>query len=60
MKAAATSNDKLDVAFLSMLNRNPSRTEATTWLRVLKAGGENGYKDLVWTLSNSHEFIFIQ
>ncbi len=60
MKAAATSNDKLDVAFLSMLNRKPTRTESSTWLRVLKAGGENGYKDLVWTLSNSHEFIFIQ
>ena len=60
MKNANTINDKLDTIYLSMLTRPPTRTETTDWLRILKAGGKDTHKDLIWTLANAHEFIFIQ
>ena len=58
MKAASTVNDKLNTVYLSMLTRKPTRNETTDWLRILKAGGKDTHKDLIWTLANAHEFIY--
>jgi len=60
MQQARTVNDKLDTVYISMLTRKPTRNETTDWLRILKAGGKDTHKDLIWTLANAHEFIFIQ
>lgn len=50
---------KINIAFKSILNREPSSSE----LRIFKEAFRNKediYKEIVWTLINTHEFIFIR
>jgi len=51
---------KLDAAFLAVLGRLPTPAERRDWQGDLHRGGDQEVKDLVWTLVNSHEFLFIQ
>jgi hypothetical protein len=51
--------DKVQVAFKSILNREASISELKLFKSSLKQGKEV-YKEIVWTLVNSHEFIFIK
>ena len=51
---------KLDTAFLSVLGRKPTSEERRMWERDISKGGNKAVQDLVWTLVNTHEFIFIQ
>lgn len=54
--------------FLSMLNRKPTSKEARDWEKDFKkAVSKNDqakikeiYSDLIWTLANSNEFIFVK
>lgn len=54
--------------FLSMLNRKPTRKESRAWekdfddaaRRKDQAKIKEIYTDLIWTLANSNEFIFIK
>jgi hypothetical protein len=54
--------------FLSMLNRKPTRKESRAWekdfddasKRKDQAKIKEIYTDLIWTLANSNEFIFIK
>lgn len=57
---APTVNDKVDVVFLSMLNRYPDRSEKRIWLEAAKTGGAEAAHDLIWTLANTSEFMFVQ
>jgi uncharacterized protein (DUF1330 family) len=55
-----------EAMFLSMLNRKPTPNESRTWKRDFKsARGDKAkikevYTDLIWTLANSNEFIFVK
>ena len=54
-----TVESKISNAFLAILNREPSSIE----LRIFKDGirsSEDPTKDLIWSLVNSHEFLFVQ
>jgi hypothetical protein len=54
--------------FLSMLNRKPTSKEAREWEADFKDAVKNNdnakikevYSDLIWTLANSNEFIFVK
>tara|TARA_B100001123_G_scaffold325939_1_gene366491 strand:+ start:10594 stop:13017 length:2424 start_codon:yes stop_codon:yes gene_type:complete len=53
--------DKIDAAFLSILNRFPTSIEDRNAGRALKEfGSEEAIPDIVWSLMNAHEFLFIQ
>jgi len=52
--------DRVETAFLAVLGRSPTSRERSTWTRDLARGGDKAVQDLVWTLVNSHEFLFIQ
>lgn len=60
MEKAATPEEKIEVAFLSTLTRRPTSEEMEIFKNNVEAVGERGYDDLVWTLFNTNEFIFVQ
>lgn len=54
-----TVESKINNAFLAILNREPTSTE----IRIFKDGirsSDDPTKDLIWSLVNSHEFLFVQ
>jgi hypothetical protein len=60
LAAANDSKSRLDTAFLAVLGRKPTASERRDWEKDLSRGGDKATRDLVWTLVNSHEFLFIQ
>ena len=52
--------DKIDTIFLSMLSRYPTRSERRTWIKAGQEHGAEAAHDLIWTLANTSEFMFIQ
>lgn len=57
---AGTVSERIEVVFLSMLGRKPSRAERATWLRAGKEYGSEAATDLIWTLANTSEFMFVR
>ena len=58
---AQTPPQKIEQAYLSILNRKPTSEERRMWLSdVQKGAGDEIYRDLIWTLVNTHEFMFVQ
>jgi len=57
---ADSAADKIEAAFTAILARPPSDKEMATWRRDVQDYGDDGYRDLVWVLINSHEFRFIR
>lgn len=53
-------DDRVRAAFLVLLGREPTAAERTDWRRTLQSGGDDGLRDLVWVLFNSHEFRFVR
>lgn len=51
---------KVDVIFLSILNRMPTETERKQWLDDVSVHGKEVAADLIWTLVNNSEFLFVQ
>ena len=52
--------EKIELAFRTILNRKPNSAEFRDFKDAIKRIGDSGYKDLVWVLINSHEFMFVQ
>ena len=52
--------DAIRTVFLTMLNREPTPKEQRLWLPDIQSDFKTGYGDLIWTLANSNEFIFIK
>lgn len=65
---AKTAKECTESIFLSMLNRKPTSKEARAWEGDFKEAVKNNdnakikeiYSDLIWTLANSNEFIFVK
>jgi len=47
-------------AYVGILSREPSHDELDMWLRLVRADQRQGTKDLIWTLLNTHEFLFVR
>jgi hypothetical protein len=60
IEAAPSAKSQVRAAFMAVLNRPPNATERAMWERDLARGGIQQTQDLVWTLVNTHEFLFIQ
>ena len=71
MQTVLTAKDEkecTDLIFLSMLNRKPTSSEARGWKRDFadairskeKGRMREVYADLIWTLANSNEFVFVK
>ena len=57
---AASPEQKIEQTFLSLLGRKPTSQERELWMADAREGGDAVIKDLVWTLVNTHEFMFVQ
>ncbi len=51
---------KVETVFLSVLSRFPNADEKSIAYKTIRRGGAKGYEDVVWSLINTREFIFIQ
>ena len=60
LEASPTTRDEVEEAYLAMLGRLPREGELADWERELDAGGLIAREDLVWTLANSLEFLFLR
>ena len=60
VQGAGSVQDQITAAFLSVLNREPNSKELRIIKDSVKGSGDELYKDLVWVLINSHEFLFVQ
>ena len=60
MEKEKTPDDKVDAVFLSILNRKPSLRDKDIAEREINKGGQGAYEDLIWSLINTREFMFIQ
>ena len=52
-------DDKVDAAYLSLLSRKPTAKEKATWLKA-QENGLTTYEDLIFSLLNTQQFIFVQ
>ncbi len=55
-----TIHDGIDVCFLTILSRNPTEDELLAAMKEVKEIGPAGYGNVVWSLLNTREFLFIQ
>ncbi|MFG0317322.1 MAG: DUF1549 domain-containing protein [Planctomycetota bacterium JB042] len=58
--AARTPDETVDVAWRAVLARAPSADERATWRDDVATRGTPAVHDLLWTLLNSHEFLFLR
>lgn len=57
---ATNEKDAISNIYVTMLSRKPTRPEIRTWSSDFKRDTKAAYTDLVWTLINSNEFIFVK
>ena len=64
---AGSSQECVETVFLTMLSRKPNRKELKAWLPDFDAAvnqNQNAmvdtFSDLIWTIANSNEFIFLK
>ena len=51
----------IEAVFLTMLSRKPTRVETKIWAEDFKdTDAREVVADLIWTLANSNEFIFVK
>ncbi|MBL4886199.1 MAG: DUF1549 domain-containing protein [Planctomycetaceae bacterium] len=60
VQAQKKDKDRADAIFLSILSRYPSDEEREIALAEFRANGSAGYGNVVWSLVNTREFLFIQ
>lgn len=64
MSSVEDSDEKITVAFLAILNREPKYSEVSLFKELFKSEAkfqkhsQNAEKDLIWALINTNEFIF--
>ena len=57
---AETPEQKINTIFLSTLNRYPNSDERSLAIKDVQSGGNRACNDWIWTLLNTHEFMFVQ
>ena len=60
MNKVTSPADKVEVVFLSVLNRKPTLQEKDIAKRGMEGSGDEGYSNLIWALVNTREFMFLQ
>ena len=57
---ADNEKEAIEAVYLTMLSRKPTKSEIRIWLKDFRNDSKSTYTDLVWTLINSNEFIFVR
>lgn len=53
-------SEGVKVVFLTVLNREPDAEELATAMAQVRTDGPAGYGNVVWSLVNTREFMFVQ
>ena len=53
-------NEAVEAIYLSMLSRRPTSKEMRIWRKDFESNRRTAFTDLIWTLINSNEFIFVK
>jgi hypothetical protein len=59
VRKAQYPDDKVDAAYMTILSRKPTANEKAAWLKA-QDNGLTDMKDLIFSLLNTQQFIFIQ
>ena len=61
-KAGDSRTDKIDHLYLSIFNRPPRAAERESLQTWIENAGPDAkpWKEIIWSMLNSHEFLFIQ
>ncbi len=57
---ADNEKEAIQAVYLTMLTRMPTNAESRLWHEDFAKDSKSAYTDLVWTLINSNEFIFVR
>ncbi|HEX9792502.1 MAG TPA: DUF1549 domain-containing protein [Planctomycetota bacterium] len=60
LERATGPEDRIRLAFLQVLSRAPDRAELATWTKEMERDPGPAGRDLMWTLLNTHEFLFVR
>jgi len=52
--------DRVKAVFLTILSREPDEQELALAMKQVKSDGPEGYGNVVWSLVNTREFMFVQ
>ena len=52
--------EQIDRIFLCVLGRKPTVPERATTVKEMSTAGPAGYGNVIWSLLNTREFLFIQ
>ena len=52
--------DGIDVIFMTILSRKPDPQESQIAMSEIDKNGAAGYGNVIWSLVNTREFLFIQ
>jgi len=55
-----SAEEKLEVIFVTILSRRPTKRDRQIALPTLKQGGNRAVADVVWALLNTRQFMFVQ
>jgi hypothetical protein len=55
-----TDSERVKVIFMTVLNREPDKDELELGKQEIKKNGAAGCGNIVWSLVNTREFLFIQ
>ncbi len=55
-----TIEDGVKAAFMTILSRPPDDDESEIAIQEVKRNGAAGYGNVIWSLVNTREFLFIQ
>lgn len=58
--AAVEPREKINAIYLTILNRKPTGAEVRQWSKDFAREPKTAVGDLIWTLVNSNEFIFVR
>lgn len=58
--AAGTPPEKVRAVFRCILSREPAPKERELWAPDVEKRGDAALRDLIWTLVNTHEFMFVR
>jgi len=59
VRKAPYPDDKVDAIYMTLLSRKPTAAEKAVWLKA-QDRGLSSMEDLVFSLLNTQQFIFIQ
>ncbi|MEM7146024.1 MAG: DUF1549 domain-containing protein [Verrucomicrobiota bacterium] len=60
VKQEVTPQDRVDAIFMSLLSRPADASEKDMLVAAVMEGGDDVYKDIVYSLLNTSQFLFIQ